>query len=391
MTIRRFTDYLALAIVVLLPLYYLRFTLFGLPTNFIEVLVGLLLVFTLISYRRLSLPSAWPIGMIVIGVALASFFALNTRISFGIVKGWFVVPTIYYACLTTIFPPDQRQVFIKPVLASLVLVSLYALGQRFGLIPLLSHQLPEAQQYLDQGRAVGFFESPNFLAMYLVPLTLAVGGYFALMKNFRSLLWLILPLVAILLSQSQAGLLALVAGLVWLWLWRPSKSVAPSLTALIGVAVGSVVVLLVLWKWVDDPARLLIWQKSWQMIKEHPILGIGPGQFQANFILLSDQSYLFTTTLPYALHPHNLSLNVYLSTGLLGLIGSVWFLFVLGKEFFRNSARSPLVLATSGAIVAVLVHGIFDSTIFKNDLAIIFWLLVLLVSNRYKESNADRA
>lgn len=389
MTIRRFTHYIALTIVAILPLYYIRFTLFGLPTNFIEILIGLLLVFTLIGYRRLSLPNVWPIGLIIVGAVLASFFALDTRVAFGIVKGWFVVPIIYYACLTTIFPPDQRQVFVKPVLTSLVLVSLYALGQLFGLIPLLSYQLPEAQQYLDQGRAVGFFESPNFLAMYLVPLTLVTGGYLALTRNFRLLAWLILPLLAIALSQSQASLLAIMAGIVWLWLWRSSEAVAPSRIALIGVAVGTAVVLLVLWRWVDDPARWLIWQSAWQMVKEHPILGIGPGQFQASFLLLGDQSGQFATTLPYALHPHNLFLNVYLSTGLLGLIGSVWFLAELGKEFFRNTARSQLVLAASCAIVAVLVHGMFDSTIFKNDLAIIFWLLVLLASNRYKESNAN--
>lgn len=387
MTSKRLAHYLALAIVFLLPLYYLRFNIGGLPTNFIEILIGLLLVLTLFSYRRLSLPNAWPIGLIVVGAVLASFIALDPRVSFGIVKGWFIIPIVYYACLTTIFPTDQRQVFIKPALISLVLVSLYALGQQFGLIPLLTHQLPEATQYLDQGRAVGFFESPNFLAMYLIPLTLVTGGYLVLTKNFRWLGWLVLPLVAIALSQSQAGLLAIGAGLVWLWLWRSSTSLAPSRVKLIGVAVGTVVVLLVLWKWIDDPARLLIWQSAWQMIKEHPILGIGPGQFQASFLLLGDQSGQFATTLPYALHPHNLFLNVYLSTGLLGLIGSVWFLAGLGKGFFRNTARSPLVLAASCAIVAVLVHGLFDSTIFKNDLAIIFWLLVFLVGNRYKESN----
>ncbi|MEK7201975.1 MAG: O-antigen ligase family protein [Patescibacteria group bacterium] len=388
---RSLARYLALATVVLLPLYYFRFDLMGLPTNFIEVLIGLLLVLTLISYRRVSLPNAWPIGLILAGVVLASFFALDQRVAFGIVKGWFVIPIIYYACLTTIFSSDQRQVFVKPVLINLTVVSLYAIGQYFGLIGLLAHQLPEAQQYLDQGRAVGFFESPNFLAMYLVPPTLVTGGYLALTRNFRLLAWLIIPLVAIALSQSQAGLLALGAGIVWLMLWGSSKSSVPSRATLIGVAVGAVAVLLVLWKWADDPARWLIWQKSWQMIKDQPILGIGPGQFQANFLLLGDLGGQFATTLPYALHPHNLFLNVYLSTGLLGLIGSVWFLAGLGKEFFRNTARSPLAIAAASALVAVLVHGLFDSTIFKNDLAIIFWLLVFLIGNSYKEGNADRA
>jgi len=72
-----------------------------------------------------------------------------------------------------------------------------------------------------------------------------------------------------------------------------------------------------------------------------------------------------------------------------GLAGFVWLLIGLGRDFFQNATRSPLVLAASAGIVAVLVHGLFDSTYFKNDLAIIFWLLVFLASNRYKEVNEN--
>ena len=391
MTCKRLASQLALVIATLLPLYYLRFHIGGLPTNLIEVLVVLQLVLTVVGYRRLSLPNFWPILLIVLGVVLASFFALDQRVAFGIVKGWFVVPLIYYACLNTVFPPDQRHVFIRPLLISLVLVSLYAIGQYFGLIPLLNHQLPEAEQYLTQGRAIGFFESPNFLAMYLVPLTLLAGGYIILMKKFRACWWLILPLTVIVLSQSQAGLLALGFGIVWLWLWQSSRQNTPSRSQLTGWAIGALAVLLVMWRWVDDPARLLIWKNTWVMIREQPIFGIGPGQFQTIFSSLSDQSSQYVAVAPYALHPHNLFLNLYLSAGLAGFTGLVWLLVTLGRDFFRETFRSPLALVASAAIVAVLVHGLFDSTYFKNDLAIIFWLLVFLVSNGYKESNAHRA
>ncbi len=383
--------YLSLAIVALLPLYYLRFSIAGLPTNLIEILVGLLLILTLGLYRRLSLPYAWPIGLIVLGVVLASSLALDSRAAFGIVKGWFMIPLIYYTCVTTIFSPDQRVVFIKPILVSLILVSLYAIGQWLGIIQLLAHQLPEAEQYLSQSRAIGFFESPNFLAMYLVPLTLLTGGYLVLTKNYRPCWWLVLPLTAVVLSQSLAGLLALGGGIVWLWLRRPSGQRVPSQAGLIIVSLGAVATLLALWKWADDQGRWYIWQSAWAMIKDHPILGIGPGQFQANFMLPNEQNGLFAASLPYALHPHNLLLNFYLSAGLLGVTGFVWLLVSSGRNFFRTAVRSPLMLAASAALVAILIDGLFDSTYFKNDLAIIFWLLVFLIGNGYKESNENRA
>ncbi|MDO8649908.1 MAG: O-antigen ligase family protein [Candidatus Berkelbacteria bacterium] len=391
MTSKRLAPQLALLIAALLPLYYLRFNLMGLPTNFIEILVALLMISTLVSYRRLTLPNFWPIVLIVVGVVLASFFALDQRVAFGIVKGWFVVPLVYYACLNTIFLPEQRHIFIRPLLFSLVLVSLYAIGQYAGIIALLNHQLPEAQQYLDQGRAVGFFESPNFLAMYLVPLTLLASGYFILTKSYRTCWWVSLPIVAIALSQSEAGLLALGAGFVWLWLWGSSGQGAPSRSRSVLVAIGALAVLVALWRWADDKARWYIWENTWVMIKEQPILGIGPGQFQALFTFVGNQSSQYVATLPYALHPHNIFLNFYLSTGLLGLTGFIWLLVSSGREFLKNVVRSPLVISASAGLLAVLVHGLFDSTYFKNDLAIIFWLLVFLMSNRYKESNAYRA
>lgn len=404
MTRELLARYLALAIAALLPLSYFRFDLAGLPTNFIEVLVVLLLILTLISRRRLIVPNIGPIGLIVFGTVLASFFALDQRAAFGIVKGWFVMPILYYACLTTIFPPGQRVVFIKPALIGLVLVSLYALGQYFGLFPLLAHQLPEARQYLDQGRAVGFFESPNFLAMYLVPLTLLTGGYTILTKNYRACWWLVLSLAAILLSESQAGLLALAVGALWLWLGRPTGAGTPSRTHFIAVAIlsrlptrvvsmaiiGALAVTLVIWGWTDSSERWYIWQNGWLMIKQHPILGIGPGQFQANFLLFDDRSGQFARILPYALHPHNLWLNFYLSTGLLGISGFVWLLVNVDRKFFGQTFRSPLMLAASAGMAAILVHGLFDSTYFKNDLAIIFWLLVFLVWSEYKSNNENR-
>lgn len=391
MIINRLVRQLSLVIIALLPLYYIRFEAAGLQTNLIEILVVLLLVFTFINYRRLSLPNIWPVGLILAGVILASFFALDAWVAFGIVKGWFIIPIIYYFCVVTTFPPDQRAVFIKPVLVGVILVSFYAVLQRLGLIPLLAHQLPEAQQYLNQGRTIGFFESPNFLAMYLVPLTVLTGGHLISTKNYRACWWLILPLAAILLSESQAGLLALVAGIIWLWLWRQTSLEAPSRIRLIAVVVGVLVILLALWRWTDNHERLYIWQKAWLMLREHLAIGIGPGQFQANFRLLDDQSGQFAQILPYALHPHNLFLNIWLSAGLLGITGFVWLLISQFREFGKNVARSPLVLAASAGVVAILAHGLFDSTYFKNDLAIIFWLLVFLTDNGYKKSNANRA
>jgi hypothetical protein len=36
--------------------------------------------------------------------------------------------------------------------------------------------------------------------------------------------------------------------------------------------------------------------------------------------------------------------------------------------------KEPLALMAMGIMMVILIHGLFDTTYFKNDLAVIFWL-----------------
>lgn len=372
MNLKRFSQLLAIVIAGLLPLYYFRLTLGPIPTNLIEILILLLLVATVWSARRLVLPYWQPILIIGVGVAIASVTALDQRVAWGIVKGWFVLPIIYYSCLATLFTGSERTQLVRPLTISVFLVSVYALGQWLGVIGLLAHQGAAAQQYVDQGRAIGFFESPNFLAMYLAPLTLLTGGYLYLSKQYRDLSWLILPVIVIGLSQSLGGWLALLAGAGFVWLTLGERR--PKLIWLTFCLVGAI--FLALNSLTDNSQRLLIWENALKIIGQHSLLGIGPGQFPAQFAALNDGSVLFSSTLPYALHPHNIFLNFWLSAGIAGLIGFTKLLV----QVFRSGVASPLAIGALAGLVAIIVHGLFDSTYFKNDLAIIFWLLVFLLS-----------
>ena len=377
---KRFSQQLAAVIIFLLPLYYVRFSIGPVPTNFIEILVLILLALTLASEKRLSIPHWQPITLVLIGLFVGVSVAHDQQVAIGITKGWFVVPLAFYACLATLFGPEERPRLIKPALASAVLVSTYAILQWLGLIPLLAHQGAAAEQYLSQGRAIAFFESPNFLAMYLVPQILVVGGFLYQSKQSRLLYWLILPLVAVGLTQSLGGAVALGAGAVWLWLATTNRSRYWPYLVLLGWAIGAWLIYLP-----ENASRLMIWKNSWYLVTTDGLLGLGAGQFQAHYALIGDGTAMFASTLPYALHPHNIFLNFWLSAGILGLGGFIWLLTLL----FRRASTAPIGLAALAGLVAVLIHGLVDSTYFKNDLAIIFWLLVFLAGNSYGKQNAE--
>jgi len=138
--------------------------------------------------------------------------------------------------------------------------------------------------------------------------------------------------------------------------------------------------------------RLLLWQSALHMIRDHPLLGIGPDQF----LYYYDPAY---TSHPYLIshlnghptiaiyqpnlaHPHNLILDLWLSAGLLGLIGYAVVVVALIRRGWRLWRRAEAKLqpwrriaavGVLGALLATLTHGMVDSAYFQPDLALAFW------------------
>jgi O-antigen ligase len=129
--------------------------------------------------------------------------------------------------------------------------------------------------------------------------------------------------------------------------------------------------------------RLDLWQSSLEMIRDHPLLGVGLD----NFAYLYQQVYLRegAAAEPNLSHPHNWLLHIWLELGLLGLIAFAWLLV----RFWRN-ARQALTSPTTrwlaagalGSLADLLVHGSIDNSYFLVDLACLFWLALALVDER---------
>jgi O-antigen ligase len=114
------------------------------------------------------------------------------------------------------------------------------------------------------------------------------------------------------------------------------------------------------------------------------------------------------------LYPHNLLLNFWTELGLVGAMLFVWVIFkfiFIGLKIIRNKklpvplrlarpgeignseegANNYLVYGLVGAMVVILVHGIVDVPYFKNDLAILFWVLVAMMSLVRMETNSHKS
>ena len=129
--------------------------------------------------------------------------------------------------------------------------------------------------------------------------------------------------------------------------------------------------------------RLNLWQAALNMVRDHPILGIGLDNFLYRYrehYILPGGGYE-----PDLSHPHNWVFDFWLSLGLGGLVVTVLLLgvfFWVGLRLYwhqSDSRERALILGVLGSMAAFLAHGTVDNSFLLVDLAITFWLAVAVV------------
>ena len=200
----------------------------------------------------------------------------------------------------------------------------------------------------------------------------------------------ILLLAAAILTQSFATLLlGLPAGFLVVTLasrQRHARYLGGGIVALLLLAILLGGRLNAWWNWQEGSlfTRANVWQSALQMLADEPIRGFGLDQF----LYAYRDTYIAPDAWrdPDLSHPHNFLLDIWLRLGILG----VALFAVLQWRFWRQISsairavaaagnwRSMLALATAGAMVNLLAHGLVDNSIFVHDLAFIFALLLAL-------------
>jgi len=82
------------------------------------------------------------------------------------------------------------------------------------------------------------------------------------------------------------------------------------------------------------------------------------------------------------LYPHNIFLNFWLEIGLLGLMAFIWTIVSFFRKGFNTlwtNHNSLIQIGIMSAMTCLIIHGLIDVPYFKNDLAVLFWILVALI------------
>jgi len=236
---------------------------------------------------------------------------------------------------------------------------------------------------------VVIYSTANAVALYVVPLV-AVAGALALHARQPERLFgatfLFIGVLVTLLSFSRGGYLALAAVVVGLalshrrrWILLAAVVAGAAAIALIEPIRHRVVIETENVVGNTVQSRIDLWTATVKLLEQRPLVGAGLSGFQqrvAPFLHNFHSTALF-------IDPHNILLNFWVETGLLGVIAIAWIIgagmWISWRGWLNSGASArPFHLGVLLALVAVIVHGMVDVPYFKNDLSLEFWTLLAI-------------
>jgi len=392
------TKKLILVTIFFTPIYLVKITLLGIPSNILELFIYATCLAWLFEKKYIYLnkifqENRWffySSSLIVIGLIISTLANQNYREGLGIIKGWFIDPMLFgIVVMTTMTTIEDVKKILRTFFWSGFAVSLISIAHIIG------------GQFTYDGRLSTFYLSPNHLAMFLTPM-IAIGLFsiFPASKNFLSrlnistrltLTALLCITVALYFTQSYAAIISMIASILLAELIKKDcwKNILFITTILLSILILFATFQLPTAKFQDLlnfsersslTSRIMIWKSAAKILADHPIVGIGPGNFQAAY--LSYQKY-FPPYLEWAVpQPHNLYLAFWLESGIIGLVGFIFLLYLWIKKIIPNLQQKnnrQFILATLLAIIfSMLLHGLVDTPYWKNDLAVVFWVVLAL-------------
>lgn len=143
-------------------------------------------------------------------------------------------------------------------------------------------------------------------------------------------------------------------------------------------------------KYQSNTERILIWQSAWNMFKDHPILGVGLGQYTENY----QQKYISPQAKePNLTHAHNNFMQMLAENGIVGFAS---FVIMFGYIIFKNliawvRTRNVYALMIVSATVCLLLQGFTEYNVGNSAVIKMYWLvlglLVVLSELKWRDKN----
>ena len=308
--------------------------------------------------------------------------------------------------------PRVRSWVIGIYLHAALLVSSYGIQQKITGVAALATWVDPTSPSAKEPRVYSYLGNPNLLAAYLLPaIALSLVAFFAWRRWGPKLLALTMVIVnatCLYYTGSRGGwigfavmmLILLVLLFHWWSLYLPRFWRTLALPAALGIIAGTIVLAVLVVPPLRDRAssifvgrndssnnfRINVWMSVLQMIKDRPILGIGPGNVAFNSIYPYYQRPRFS-----ALSAYSIPLEIAVETGIIGFTCFIWLLLVTFNLGWQQLQRLRAVRNKDGfwlmgaiaTLLGLLSHGFVDTVWYRPQVNSLWWLMIALIASYY--------
>jgi putative inorganic carbon (hco3(-)) transporter len=386
--------------------------------------VGLWLLLTLSDEAAPRIPSVTPIHLLVLlywaVAAVATALSPVKKVAVNDLTTLTLYLLLFALCARVLRSPRIRSWMIVLYLHVSLIVSIYGMRQWFLGAPPLATWVDQESAFSKTTRVYSYLGNPNLLAGYLLPAVVfslvAVFVWQGWIKKALALTMFVVNTACLILTFSRGGWIGLVVAfltvmalLIYWWsiemppFWR-TWSLPIILGGLIGVLLLAMIFV--------EPVRLRVvsifadrkdssnnfrrnvWDAVFEMIRDRPIIGIGPGHGSFNKIYPLYQHPRYT-----ALSAYSVLLEVTVETGFVGLAAFLWLLIVTFNTAFLQMQRLRKLRSADGfwligaiaTMAGMLAHGTVDTVFYRPEVNSIWWLVVGLIASYYTYTPHDQS
>lgn len=317
---------------------------------------------------------------------------------------------LFTLCARVLRSPRLRSWIIILYLHVSLIVSVYGLRQWFfGATALATWVDPESPMSKTT-RVYSYLGNPNLLAGYLLPAVIfslvAIFAWQSWPKKALALTMLIVNSSCLILTFSRGGWIGLVvavlAVMALLVYWKSVEMPRFWRTWSIPIVLGGLIGVLVLAVIFVEPVRLRVfsifadrkdssnnfrrnvWDAVFEMIRDRPIFGIGPGHNSFNKVYPLYQRPRYT-----ALSAYSILFEVTVETGFVGLACFLWLLIVTFNTALLQVRRLRQIRSVEGfwligaiaILLGMLAHGTVDTVWYRPEVNTLWWLIVALIAS----------
>ncbi len=376
--------------------------------------------------NKINYPFYREIVLILIVASISVVVANFSSASLGILKAYFIEPILFFILLVNLLNKDKGRSKIFFSLSLLAfLIAFLAIYQK-----LTGQFIPnEFWANIETRRVTSWFEYPNAVGLLLAPISVLLLGYFYYLpkrtdlknslKKIFILVTIFLSILSIYFAKSEGALIAVLISVLIFYFFYNKKS-RKIISSIILISILSLILYKPLGNYVFDKLsfkdlsgqiRLQQWSETMQALKGKSFyLGNGISSYQEavkpyhqegifyNFDNIENFDAVvwankelhkkYWQPVEIYLYPHNIFLNFWTELGLFGMLVFSWlifrFLYISLKIYFKqknaNKKNQYILLSLFSAMLVILIHGFVDVPYFKNDLSVLFFLILAVLA-----------